>query len=211
MGPEDLNLALNRASLLVAADSGALVALAAGRMPDAVIGDMDSLPDLERAHVPIERLHQIAEQDSTDFDKALRHIDAPLVLGVGFTGSRVDHQLASFNTLVRRADRRCILIGIEQIVFLAPPLLELPLEPGNLVSVFPMARVAARSQGLHWPLDGLEMAPDGVIGTSNSATGPLRIETAAPGLLVMLPRTALDAVIQALLAPGSGRWPARAG
>ena len=58
-----------------------------------------------RVAVPPERLHPIPEQDSTDFDKCLRHIAAPLVLGVGFLGGRVDHELAAFSTLVTRCDR----------------------------------------------------------------------------------------------------------
>lgn len=211
VGSGDLDLALERASVLVAADSGALAALAQGRLPDAVIGDMDSLPALHRVHIPKERLHRVAEQDSTDFDKALRHITAPLVLGVGFLGGRVDHQLATFNALVRHADRPCLLIGAVEVVFHLPPRLELDLVPGDVVSLFPLAPVTARSAGLFWPLEGLRMAPDGQIGTSNRATGPVAIEAAGPGLLAMVPRGALDGVIRWFLSPRCGRWPARAG
>ncbi|MCU9837802.1 thiamine diphosphokinase [Ruegeria sp. WL0004] len=211
IGAGDLDLALERARTLVAADSGVLAALAQGRMPDAVIGDMDSLPALHRVHIPEERLHKVPEQDSTDFDKALRHVTAPLVLGVGFLGARVDHQLATFNALVRHADRPCVLIGAVEAIFHLPPRLELNLVPGDVVSVFPMAPVTARSEGLHWPLAGLQMAPDGPIGTSNRATGPIAIEAAGPGLLAMVPRGALDGVIRWFLSPRCGRWPARAG
>ncbi|MCE8513648.1 thiamine diphosphokinase [Ruegeria pomeroyi] len=211
IGPEDLELALERARTLVAADSGALVALAQGRMPDAVIGDMDSLPALHRVRIPDERLHSISEQDSTDFDKALRHISAPLVLGVGFLGARVDHQLATFNAMVRHADRPCVLLGASEAVFHLPPRLELDLVPGDVVSLFPLVPVTARSEGLFWPLDGFVMAPDGQIGTSNRATGPVQIESDGPGLLAIVPRGALDGVIRWFLSPRCGRWPARGG
>ena len=38
----------------------------------------------------------LVDQDTTDFDKALRHIKAPVVIGAGFSGARTDHALAAF-------------------------------------------------------------------------------------------------------------------
>lgn len=199
IGPGDLAEALRLAPCLVAADGGAEAALAGGHVPRAVIGDMDSLPETLRSEIPADRFHEIPEQDSTDFDKALRSVAAPLVLGVGFLGRRVDHQLANFNVLARRADRRCILIGRHDIVFAAPARLALDLAPGSRVSLFPMTPVTGTSQGLHWPIEGLEMAPGGVIGTSNRATdGPLELSFAAPGMLVILPAEALRAAVAGL-------------
>ncbi len=110
---DDLALALSHAPVLVAADGGAAHALDRGLMPRAVIGDMDSMPDAVRQAIPADRLHKIEEQDSTDFDKALCSIAAPLVLGVGFLGDRLDHQLAAMSALVRQAAQRCILIGAQ--------------------------------------------------------------------------------------------------
>jgi thiamine pyrophosphokinase len=39
--------------------------------PEAVIGDFDSIRPAARTALPPDRLHPIAEQDTTDFDKAL--------------------------------------------------------------------------------------------------------------------------------------------
>lgn len=194
----DLKDSLNRAPLLVAADGGAAAALDAGVVPLAVIGDFDSLTPDVRARIPKDRLFPIREQNSTDFDKALRSIDAPLVLAVGFLGGRVDHQLAALSTLVRQVDRPCILIGAHEVIFHVPPRLTLPLTAGDIVSLFPMAQVSGASQGLEWPIDGIEMAPDGMIGTSNRALGLVQIEVAGPGLLMMVPRAALAAVMRAI-------------
>src|SRR6056297_2183593 len=105
---------------VVAADGGADRALAAGVMPEAVIGDMDSISDVARARVGAARLHAIAEQESTDFDKCLRSIEAPLVVAVGFDGHRMDHALAAFNTLARHPDRACVILGAGDVAFLAP-------------------------------------------------------------------------------------------
>jgi hypothetical protein len=89
---------------IVGADSGADRLLRLGVTPEAVIGDMDSLSAVARARLA-DRLFPIAEQDTTDFDKALRLIAAPFVLGLGFAGARADHGLAVLNTLARHPDR----------------------------------------------------------------------------------------------------------
>lgn len=194
-----LSQVLALAPRLVAADGGAAHALAAGHMPEAVIGDMDSLTPEDRARLPAGSIHRIDEQDSTDFDKCLLAIRAPLVLGLGFTGPRLDHQMAAFNSLVRHYKRRCILVGRTEVVMLAPPSLRLDLEPGATVSLFPMGAVEAKSEGLHWPVGGLSFAPDGRVGTSNRATGPIWLAVTAPKMLLFLPRAGLGHLVQTLL------------
>jgi thiamine pyrophosphokinase len=199
----DLKLALARAPRVVAADSGADRLLRLGVAPLAVIGDMDSISDAARAAIPEACQHRVAEQVTTDFDKALRSIDAPLVLALGFAGARLDHGLAAFSTLVARGDRRCILIGPQDLAFAAPSGITLDLTPGDVFSLFPMARVTGRSTGLEWPIDGIEFAPDGMIGTSNRVNArQVALEFDRPGMLMILPRRRLDAAIKALRAAG---------
>ena len=195
-----LQEALLLAPRLVAADGGAGTALDAGHVPEAVIGDMDSLQPHHRDLIDAGTIHRIDEQDSTDFDKCLSAIRAPLLLGLGFTGPRLDHQLAVFNSLVRHHRQRCILIGKKELVMLAPPSLRLDLAPGAVVSLFPMAAVEAKSEGLHWPVGGLSFAPDGRVGTSNRATGPIWLAVTAPKMLLILPRDALVPLTEALMA-----------
>jgi thiamine pyrophosphokinase len=197
----DLALALARAPLTVAADSGADRLLAAGHRPQAVIGDMDSVSPAARVAIPSERWHAIPDQDTTDFDKALRAIAAPLVLAIGFTGARMDHGLAVLNALIRHANRACIVIGPKDLAFAAPPTLTLALRAGDPLSLFPLAPTRGRSTGLHWPIDGLDFTPWGMIGTSNRVTHPtVRLQFDRPGMVVILPRKRLDAAVTALLA-----------
>lgn len=197
----DLKMALARAPLAVAADSGADRLLRLGVMPEAVIGDMDSISPQARAQIPKENQYLVGEQVTTDFDKALRSIAAPLVLALGFAGARLDHGLAAFSTLIARRDRRCILIGPQDLAFAAPPRLELALAKGEPFSLFPMAVVTGRSAGLEWPIEGITFAPDGMIGTSNRVVDRrVVLEFDRPGMLVILPRRRLDAAIKALLA-----------
>lgn len=210
-GARDLALCLARAPVAVAADSGADHLLRLGTMPEAVIGDFDSLSAGARKLIPLARQHHLAEQATTDFDKALRSVEAPFVLALGFAGARLDHGLAAMNTLVTRAERACILIGPKDLAFAAPARLELDLAPGEPLSLFPMARVTGRSRGLEWPIEGLEMAPHGMIGTSNRVVARrVALEFDAPGMLVILPRRRLDAAIRALRSAPQPPWPCRA-
>jgi thiamine pyrophosphokinase len=203
-----LRQALTRAPCLVAADGGADRALAAGLVPRAVIGDLDSISPAARAAVPPGRLHHLAEQDTTDFDKALRSVVAPFVLALGFAGARIDHGLAVFNALVRHPDKRCLVLGPVDLAFLCPPEMTLRLRVGDRLSLFPMGSVTGRSTGLRWPVAGIGFAPDGPIGTSNMVSAPeVCLAFDAPRMLVILPRARLGAALAALPVAPSWRSP----
>lgn len=193
--------AVRIAPYLVAADGGAELAQKYGKTPKKVIGDLDSVDRAILAKFPAGTVHRIDEQESTDFDKCLRNISAPLVVGVGFIGGRADHQLAALHSLVRHSDRSCVLLGPEDVVFHARAKQTLELEPGTRVSLFPLARVSGRSAGLKWPINGLEFEPGQKIGTSNRSTvGQVVLEVDGPGMLVIVPRAAFARVVGALSA-----------
>ncbi|SDW30095.1 thiamine diphosphokinase [Roseicitreum antarcticum] len=201
---ETLHDALRFAPEVVAADGGADVALRFGLRPRAVIGDFDSISAAAKAALPEGALFPIAEQDSTDFSKCLRSVAAPFILAVGFTGARLDHTLAAFNTLALHPGRRVIVLGGPDLCFLAPPALALNLAVGSRFSLFPMAAVSGHSRGLRWEIGGLRFAPDGISGTSNEvAAESVEVTFERPGMLVILPRVALPTVLDALrAAPG---------
>jgi len=131
--------------------------------------------------------------------KALRSISAPLVIAVGFTGGRVDHQLAAFHVIATQTTRPCIVLGASEVIFHCPAQVELPVAEGDAVSLFPMRKVTGRSTGLHWPIDGLDFDPVQLIGTSNRATGPVKLWMDGPGMLCIAPRRILPELVQALL------------
>jgi len=193
--PKDIAESVALAPHLVAVDGGANFCLAAGFFPTAVIGDLDSITASSRASLPDARFIEITEQTSTDFEKALTHVDAPFVLGSGFTDGRQDHTLAVYSALLRRLGPPTILLSREEIIFAAPDKLALDLKAGVRVSLFPMVPVQGRSTGLHWPIEGLTLDPMGRIGTSNVSTGAVTLEFDNPGCLVLMPRATLRTVI----------------
>lgn len=197
--PERLAAVLALAPDIVGADGGGDVALPAGARFRAVIGDMDSLRSAAALRETGAALHQIAEQDSTDLEKCLASVEAPLFLGLGFLGGRIDHHLAAMNALVKTR-KSVLLIGREDICFRCPDELRLSVAAGTRVSLFPMGPVrGAISEGLRWPVQGLDFAPDGRIGTSNAALGGvLRAGFGGGPMLVILPVDYLDAAVAAL-------------
>ena len=194
----DLWAAIELAPVLVCADGAANRALELGLEPDLVIGDLDSISTEARERLSGSLVH-ITDQGSTDFDKCLSCVVAPLIVCVGFTGFRLDHQLAALASLARFATHPALMVTPREVCFRAPASLDMPVPRKTTVSLFPFGRVSARSKGLKWPLDGLELHPSGTIGTSNVTTSSrLEIQVEHGNLLVILPRRELEAVMQVL-------------
>ncbi|MEM9782341.1 MAG: thiamine diphosphokinase [Pseudomonadota bacterium] len=206
--------ALGGAPPIIAADGAADRLRELGRMPSLIIGDLDSLKDPAAwppRGVPV--VH-IREQDSTDFEKCLMATAAPLYLGVGFTGGRLDHGLAVLNTMATRPSKRVVLLSAHETVMHLPAghPVSLAVGAGAPVSLFPLRTVEpGPCHGLTWPLDGLTLAPGamegGVIGTSNRAeVETVSLTMAQDGVLLLAPPESLDAVLAAAW-PASGAPP----
>ncbi len=209
VGGGDLDAALlNRfakdGAMIVGADGGADAALAAGVTPDLVIGDLDSLSDVS-AWQQRTRVIRIAEQETTDFEKCLYSVSAPVTLALGMTGKRFDHTLAALHAVTRYGgERRIILVDGVDVALSLSGGFDIDLPADTRVSVYPLERVDfAGSEGLAYPLTGLTLMPGLRTGTSNRALGgPVRIRTAPESsgvYLLVLPLKALDILISASL------------
>jgi thiamine pyrophosphokinase len=191
----------------VAADGAADALADLGLVPEAIIGDLDSLGDPGHWRRRGVAVHHLAEQDTTDFEKCLYATEAPFYLAAGFTGRRLDHTLAVFHALLRYPEKRVVLLGEEDAVAVLPAgrTVTLDLEVDARVSLFPLATVAAEaSAGLVWPLEGLTLAPGRAIGTSNRALARrVSVRMGGPGTLVIVDRRFLGAMVAAVAAePG---------
>jgi len=199
---------------LVGADGGADQIAAAGLMPELIVGDLDSL---ERPHTwsGSARLMPIAEQETTDFEKALYSTQAPVTVAMGVTGRRFDHTLAALDAVTRYAmGRKIILVDEEDVALALTGTFAFAVEAGGRVSVHPLAPVTFRgSEGLKYPLDGLTLAPGVRTGTSNEAvTGPFAIVPEEGNLgpyLLILPRRYLAGLVGKLLLEQAAELPER--
>lgn len=137
------------------------------REPDAVVGDMDSIPRAlaERfAHI----LHRAAEQETNDLSKAIRYIlanipDASEIHILGGTGLREDHTLGNLALLMEYASSYGLtglgpvtldLVSDTCTAFAVTDSCSLAVGQGRGVSLFsPDNSLRIKSEGLVWPTD----------------------------------------------------------
>lgn len=158
---------LRSAGRVVACDGAWKTVVSLGRVPDAVVGDCDSLTsddaaELELLGVPVVR---DSEQDTNDLCKAFRHIMRSGASGriciLGATGRREDHAIGNvFHLIDLSAVNPDVTIVTDSGVFepVLPPGRTWDEEsaPDSPISVFASHPDAAMtSEGLKWPLDGV--------------------------------------------------------
>ena len=106
---------------IVAADGGANFLADHNIVPELIIGDLDSVEEQKIKNVETQKIIRISNQNTTDLEKVLLNTQSPLTLGIGFLGSRIDHELAALSALVKFSHKKIILIGEKDIVLLSPP------------------------------------------------------------------------------------------
>lgn len=158
---------LLNAARIVACDAAWRTAVKLGRIPDAVVGDCDSLTaedmaELDRNGVPVIR---DAEQDTNDLCKAFRYvmrsIGAGRIVVLGATGKREDHAIGNiFHLTDFAAINPSISLVTDSGVFepVMPPGREWDdeLNVGRPISVFAAhPDTVMTSDGLKWSLDGV--------------------------------------------------------
>lgn len=178
----DVNLAAaleSEGALVIAADSGAVHAKAAGLTIDIAVGDFDSIPptllqELESAGVKIER-HPVVK-DATDLelaiDVAIRQ-GADVITIVGGHGGRVDQSFANafvissptYSHVSMHAILDSALVSVVHggggVTFVG--------DPGDVVTILPLHgdAVGVRTEGLEYPLRGERLPAGTTRGVSN--------------------------------------------
>ena len=160
---------LVEAPLLIAADGGSRAVLAAGRLPDVIAGDLDSLAATPHLAAAVEagtvRLEERpAAKDETDTEVALAvaiAAGAKRVTVLGATGGeRLDHELANLLLLAdpdhRNLDLRLVAGATVVRAIHAGQRMKLDALPGDTVSLLPLGgdAVGVTTHGLAYRLDG---------------------------------------------------------
>lgn len=206
---DDLSRVLRLAPDLVAADGGAKHAHTHKIPVKHIVGDFDSLTNVQYWRNSGVNLIELDEQESTDFEKCLYSIEAGVYVGLGFLGERLDHTLACLRTLAAYPEKRVILMGEAEVAFLSPLKFAIEIDAGDRVSLFPMGEVMGlSSKGLRWTIEGLAFSPSGQIGTSNeSVGGVVEMQFSERLMVAILPKYYLERVFDCLL--GLADAPAR--
>ncbi len=181
-----LNICISLAPSIVAADGGADHALRRACWPLAVIGDMDSIGAAARLAFA-DVLHPIAEQDTTDFEKCLTRVQAPLILAAGFLGGRLDHTLSALGVVARLGATHVVLVSATDICVLLPQGDSAwRLTPADRAALLPLGPARVFSSGLRWDLDDRAMAPDALVSSSNAvARTDVHLRVAGPVFLTL--------------------------
>ena len=183
---------------IVAADGGAVRALAWGLEPDLVIGDMDSLPPAVRARLEAQGcrfLRHPRRKDETDLELALRHVveqGAREIVILGAWGGRLDHALANVLLLslpILAGVRVRFVTGAEEAALVrGGETLRLAGRPGDLVSLLPLGGDAqgVTTEGLAWALRDERLRFGFSRGVSNEMTAPTAHVTVGAGFLLVV-------------------------
>lgn len=172
---------LESADFVVCADSGAERLEASGRLPDLIVGDMDSIrPELLRRleSAGVETVRVSAEKDETDaelaVDEAMARGANEIVL-LGALGGRIDHALGNLMLLVRAAKRnvKAVIKDDSCLIIAATGDVELTGSIGDTVSLLPAGSgVTVRYlDGLKYGTkEPLPLPVDSPVGVSNVMT-----------------------------------------
>jgi thiamine pyrophosphokinase len=166
------------ADRVIAADGGCAAALDAGVRLDAVIGDLDSLPNPIRSQVEtagIELVPYPQEKDWTDLELAVeRAIDegaTSITLAGVLRGTRTDHGLSAVFLLERILDAgaRARIVRARESIELIDDRWDGPAPAGTLVSLLPLSPQVdgVTTQGLAYPLAEETLARVATRGLSN--------------------------------------------
>lgn len=135
-----------------------------GKLPEAVVGDMDSVDPPLRERFPSLLVHE-SEQETNDLTKAMRYVlgkhpDVSEIHILGATGLREDHTvgnlglLMEYNRMFSLGDIRVDMVSDFGTAFTVCDTCELHLGQGRRVSLFsPDNTLRLCSEGLHWKTD----------------------------------------------------------
>lgn len=190
-----------RAEIFVCADGGANAAADMNERPDLIIGDLDSIKSTTVRKFKSVRTRRIADQNSTDLEKALtwvigrnyEHVDV-----LGALGGRADHlagNLSALGKFSRSAEIR--FIDDEGTMMAIGSELTLEANVGTTVSLIPLSRCEGIvTRGLKWELRNGFLELGVREGTSNVVlSSPVLIQVRRGTLLLYMmadPLTTLD-------------------
>lgn len=147
---------LQSAQYVVCCDGAADRYIATGRVPDAIVGDGDSISAANRekfAHL----LHIIAEQESNDQTKAVRFLmeqGKRRIAIVGATGKREDHTIGNISLLIEYARAGCDVCSFTDHGVFIPcnGTTTQKCRKGQQVSIFSITARDLSAEGLLYPI-----------------------------------------------------------
>ena len=181
--------------LVLGADGGARHADALDVAVDAIVGDQDSLSDLEQQGVSnTEFVSYPAEKDGTDLELALLYAEeqgAEQIIMVGVMGGRMDMTIANILLITHASLSSCrieVWHGEQTGWVIRPPGEDIPGRPGDTVSLIPLGGCASgvTTKGLKYPLKEQVLTFGPARGISNIMVSPSAHIKLSGGILLAI-------------------------
>ena len=150
-----------------------------GVFADLVIGDLDSISDVNRNQKT--QFLQIDNQENTDLEKAIDHLIAKgyqTLNIVWATGKRIDHTINNLTTLAKYPNCNIVIYNDHSKMFLIPNNFSKIYKKGDFISLIPIPSCEEiTTQNLTYPLNNETLKLGEKSGTSNVVknTGLVRI------------------------------------
>jgi thiamine pyrophosphokinase len=168
--------------LIIAVDGGGTLCAEAGVVPDALIGDLDSIADRDRKLLQdggSEVLTFPADKDQTDLELAIAHaraLGATSLTVTAASGLRLDHTLGSLSAIVAAFNLHPRLVEPTVEAWVLHPegraSLSLSGQGGTLSLVCWGGPCEITADGLKWPLEHATLHPQSALGVSNVIDSP---------------------------------------
>jgi len=181
--------------LVLGADRGARYAYALNVTLDAIIGDMDSLSDLEQQGInKPEFFSYPAEKNETDLELALLYAEkqgADQIVMVGVMGGRMDMTIANIMLIAHASLNSCrieVWHGEQTGWVIKPPGEDIFGHPGDTLSLMPLGGDASgiTTKGLKYSLKDEKLAFGPARGISNLMNKPSAHITLSEGILLAI-------------------------
>ena len=175
---------LKEAKTIIACDGAVKTLYEKGIHPDAIVGDLDSIPAGLRERYA-DRIHHVEDQEINDLTKSVRFAHTQgyrEVLILGATGLREDHTLGNISLLMDYAHLFKRVEMLETTTFAS--------YPGQQISIFvlyPEGEIS--TEGLRWPIRRRKLT-SWWQGTLNEALGDQFTVTLSPDCRVIIYREA---------------------
>ena len=147
---------LHNAPYVVCCDGAADRYIATGHLPDAIVGDGDSISAYNRTKYA-SRLHIVAEQETNDQTKAVKHLLAEgkrRIAIVGATGKREDHTLGNISLLMeyRRMGAEVRMYTNYGVFIPCKDTCTFACSPNQQVSIINFTARGLKAKGLAYPI-----------------------------------------------------------
>ncbi len=181
---------------IIAADGGTRHVLELGKIPDVIVGDLDSLPaNFEVSKFENEIILYPKDKNETDLELAIQHaltLNPKEIIIIAALGGRLDQTLGNIALISDLQHATCNLRlndGIEEIFF-CRNICEINGTSSDLVSLIPWQGEVTGivTTGLKWPLQNETLYPHKTRGISNEMTGDTAAVQIKSGLLLIVHR-----------------------